>query len=421
MFVMAELSVVIVGAGQAGTQAAASLRDEGYEGRITLIGDEPGLPYERPPLSKSYLIGGIERETLNLRPSSFFTGKNIDLMTGERVTRIDRAARRVLLGSGSALGYDHLVLATGVRNRKLSVPGVELEGVMSLRTVIDADRLRTAAITASDVVIIGAGFIGLETAAALANHGLRVHVIESSSRVLGRAVTPFMANQLVQLHRAQGIQLSTEKTVARIAGNNGRVTAVHTTDGLELPADLVIVAIGAEPNTDLAADAGLEVDNGIAVDVHLLTADKTISAIGDCAAFPRSVTGSLQRLESVQNAVGHARCLAAGLAGKPGGYGALPWFWSDQGELKLQMAGRPGSCDQIVVRGDIRGPSFSVFCYHKGRLVAIESLNRMADQMVGRRLLSLAEPSLTPERAADASYDLQRHLKQMQEKAACPI
>jgi 3-phenylpropionate/trans-cinnamate dioxygenase ferredoxin reductase subunit len=415
---MAAGSVVIVGAGQAGVQTAASLREAGFDGRVVLIGDEPGLPYERPPLSKAYVEGTVARSALALRPAQFFADKAVELMAGERVVEIDRAERRVWLASGEAVGYGHLVLATGVRNRPLAVPGADLDGVLSLRTAADAELIRERAASVRQVVIVGAGFIGLELAAVLARRGVEVEVIEAAARAMGRGVTPLTAAHVVDVHAQSGVRLSFSTCVDRIVGPAGRVCAVETTDGRSLPAELVIVAIGVLPNTDLAAAAGLPCDNGISVDAQLSTIDPAISAIGDCASFPSRRAGSALRLESVQNAIDQARCVAARLTGNAPAYDALPWFWSDQGDLRLQMTGLHAGCDRTVVRGDMVAGSFSVFCFRDESLVALESVNRPADQAPGRRLLALADAQLTPEQAADEAYDLRAHLKRRQAQLA---
>jgi 3-phenylpropionate/trans-cinnamate dioxygenase ferredoxin reductase subunit len=405
---MADPVVAIVGAGQAGFQTAASLRQEGFGGRIVLIGDEPGLPYQRPPLSKSYLAGASGLDELLLRPEAFYETQNIDLVTGETVTAIDRRGRRLRLASGGEIPCDHVVLATGARFRPLPVPGAELDGVLPLRTLADADLLRERLAEAREVVVIGAGFIGLEFASVAIAAGAAVHIIEVTHHPMGRVVSASTSQFFTGVHRGWGAAISLGTGVARILSAAGRLNAVETTDGRVLPADLVLVCIGVVPNAELAGDAGLAVDNGIVVDEYLATGAADIAAIGDCANFPTRFAAGRVRLESVQNGVDQARAVAARIAGKPAPYDKVPWFWSDQGELKLQIAGITAGHDAAVVRGDPESGSFSVFCFRDGRLIGVESVNRPADHIVARRLLA-GDPRLMPEQAADESFDLRAH------------
>ncbi|WP_315833720.1 NAD(P)/FAD-dependent oxidoreductase [Bradyrhizobium prioriisuperbiae] len=404
---MADLQdVVVVGAGQAGFQAAASLRDNGFAGRISLIGDEPGLPYQRPPLSKAYLTGATDRVALNLRPESFFTQAAIDLRTGQRVMFIDRARKCIRLSNETTLPYDHLVLATGARNRTLDLPGADLDGVLQLRSAGDADALRNRLPDIKRIAIIGAGFIGLELAALASSMGIAVTILEASTRPMSRALSETMSRFFLEAHQATGVRFVFDAVVTRIRDHQGRAIAVDTADGQTHPADLVLVGVGVVPNVELAADAGLAVANGIVVDAHLATADPSISAIGDCAAYPQPFAGGeRRRIESVQNAVDHARCLAARLTGKPQPYRAVPWFWSDQGPFKLQIAGLPAPHDHHVVRGDPSSSAFSVFCFRDGRLAGVESVNKAADHMIARRLLS-SGAALSPDEAANQTFDL---------------
>jgi len=405
---MSDAGVVILGAGQGGFQAAASLRDEGYAGRITLLGEEPGLPYQRPPLSKAFLAGSADAASVRLRPQSFYDHHRIDLRPGERALAIDRRARRLQLGSGGALDYDHLVLAPGARPRLLPVPGAELDGVMALRTLGDAAALRERLRDAAHVVLVGAGFIGLEFAAVASKLGTALHVLEATDRVMARVVSPAVSGHFAAAHAGWGARLRFGTSIARVLGESGRVRAVATTGGETLPADLVVIAVGVVPNAELAAAAGLAIDDGIVVDAALRTADPAISAIGDCARYPSRFAARPVRLESVQNAVDQARTVARRLAGRPGAYAAVPWFWSDQRDLRLQIAGLTQGYDQAVLRGDPESGSFSVFCFRAGRLIGIESVNRPADHIAGRRLLAAA-PALTPQQAADTDYDLKAH------------
>ncbi|MCF4126672.1 NAD(P)/FAD-dependent oxidoreductase [Methylobacterium sp. SyP6R] len=397
--------IVVVGAGQAGFQLGASLRESGYAGPVTLVGEEPGLPYGRPPLSKAYMLGKTDAPGLSLRPEAYFAEHRLIVRAGERAVAIDRAARRLRLASGEALAYDHLVLATGSRNRPLPVPGAGLAGVYQLRTLAEADALKAALAGARAVAVVGAGFIGLEFAAICAQKGISITVIEGLDRPLGRSVSSTMAALIEASHVASGTRFLFGSAVAGLVGPD-RVRAVALADGREVAADLVLVGIGVLPNDDLAKAAALRVENGIAVDAMLATADPAISAIGDCASFPSvHADGARVRIESVQNAVDGARCVATRLTGRPAAFTAVPWFWSDQGPLKLQIAGLCQPHDLAVRRGDPEQGGVSVFCYRGGRLAGVESLNRPADHMIARRLLQ-AGRSPMPDQAADPGFDI---------------
>ncbi|ADZ71600.1 NAD(P)/FAD-dependent oxidoreductase [Polymorphum gilvum] len=382
--------VVIAGAGHAGFQTAACLRQSGYAGEIVLIGDEPGLPYNRPPLSKGYLANGVEEGSLCFRPPAFFEQNRIDLVASDRVVEIDRSARAVRLASGRRLTYGHLVLATGARNRSLDVPGTDLDGVCHLRTVAEARAIRSQLGGAGRVVVVGAGFIGLEFAATAALAGAKVTVIDIAPRALSRAVSAECAGLIEAYHRSLGIEFVFGAGVSRLNGTAGRVTDVDLPETLRIPADLVLIGVGVVPNSELATAAGLEADNGIVVDALLRTGDPAISAVGDCAAAPNPFApGPRIRLESVQNANDQARLVAARLAGKPHGpYAALPWFWSDQGKVKLQIAGLGQDDDERIVIGDPDRLTFSVLRYREGRLACVESVGRAGDHMAARRLIA---------------------------------
>ncbi|KAB1070937.1 NAD(P)/FAD-dependent oxidoreductase [Methylobacterium planeticum] len=410
--------IVIVGAGQAGFQAAASLREAGAHAPITIVGEEPGLPYQRPPLSKAYLAGKSDAEALSLRPASYLAEHRITLRAGTRAAGIDRAARRLHLGAGGSLPYDHLVLATGARNKALPVPGAALDGVRQLRGLADADRLKADLAAAGRVAVVGAGFIGLEFAAVAAARGLAVTVVEATARPMARAVSREMGAFFRAAHEALGVRFAFEAGVEAIEGTGGqgtggqetesRVTGLRLVGGETLPVDLVLVGIGVRPNQELAEEAGLAVSDGIRVDAFLATDDPAISAIGDCARFPSPFAQGLSpdgstRIESVQNAIDQGRSLAARLTGRAAAYAAVPWFWSDQGRHKLQMAGLTAPDDASVVRGS--GEAFSVFRFRNGALSGVESVNRAADHMIARRLLA-AGTHLTPDQAADPGFDL---------------
>lgn len=398
--------IVILGAGQGGLQVATSLRDDGYRGPIRLVGEEPGLPYQRPPLSKAYLAGKVHAGGLDLRTADFFREREIGLLAPERALGIDRSARTVALASGGALPYDHLVLATGSRNRLLTVPGAGLDGVFYLRLRTEADLIRGRLAQARRVVVVGAGFIGLEFASLAASLGLEVTVVEAADRPMARSLSVPMSEHFRQAHEAAGLRLLFGTAVAGVTGKDSRASGAETASGAHLPADLVLVGIGVVPNVELAAEAGLAVENGVRVDEYLSTQDEAISAVGDCASYPSPFAGGRRiRLESVQNAVDQGRCLAARLAGRPAAYDAVPWFWSDQGRMKLQMAGLAMGHDEAVLRGDPRSGAFSVFCYGGGRLLGVESVNRPADHMIARRLLARGL-AITPAEAADPGLDL---------------
>ena len=398
-------TVVIVGAGQAGFQTAASLREFGYAGRVVLVGDEACLPYQRPPLSKAHLKAEAEDHQLHFRPDTFFAERSIELRAPERAASIDRAAHRVELGSGEAIAYDHLVLATGARPRRPAWPGMALEGVHLLRTVEDARRIRACLQPGARVVIVGAGFIGLEVAATALGAGLAVTVIEFAERPLKRALSETTSTWLQQAHARRGVVFRMRASVAAIEGEAGRVRALITTDGQRLEADLVLVGIGVEPNAELAAAAGLAVEDGIVVDAHLLTADPAISAIGDCARYPSPHHPSAVRLESVQNAADQARAVAARLAGKPAPYDKLPWFWSDQGDLRVQMCGLAQEGDDVVLRGSPESGRFSVLRYRADRLTAVETVNNPAEHMLLRKIMA-AGLSPTRMQAIDPAFKL---------------
>lgn len=397
--------VVIVGAGQAGIETAVALRSKGFDDPIIVYGDEGCAPYQRPPLSKQFLKGHIDSADIELRPSVFFDRKSIALRCGERVIGIDRTACQVQLDDGSTQSYQHLVLATGTRNRPLTVPGADSDGVRYLRTLDEAHALTARLSTCSTVVVIGAGFIGLEVAAAARGQGTQVTVVEAASRPMGRAVSKEMSEYFAALHRDRGVALLLETGVREIAEKAGAAAAVITDAGQRLDADLIVVGIGVIPNTELAAAAGLAVENGVVVDSQLLTADPQISAIGDCAAFPHPAGTGLLRLESVQNAVDHARCVADRLSGASHAYSTVPWFWTEQFTAKLQIAGLITGYDHAVVRGEPASGSFSVFCFEGGRLLGVESVNAARDHMTARNLLA-GGVVVTPPQVADIGVDL---------------
>ncbi|WP_316164340.1 MULTISPECIES: NAD(P)/FAD-dependent oxidoreductase [unclassified Bradyrhizobium] len=400
--------VVIVGAGHAGFQLATSLRQAGFADPIHLINDEPHLPYQRPPLSKAYLKGTGGPETLMFRPQKFYADQTIDLVY-DRAVAVQRDQRRVLLASSRTLDYGHLVFATGARNRLLDIPNANLPAVRYLRILDDSEALRGLLADAKRAVVIGAGFIGLEFAATARIKGLEVDVLELGARVMARAVTAEISDYFQKQHAEAGVRIHLGVQATSIEADGNKVTGVSLSDGRHIPADLVVVGVGVLPNVELAAEAGLQVASGIVVDEYLLTSDPHISAIGDCALFVSQRFGGTLRLESVQNATDHARCVAARLTGDVKPYDGQPWFWSDQGNDKLQIAGLTTGYDQVVLRGDPAQKAFSAFCYKEGRLVGIESVNRAGDHMFGRKLLA-AGGTLDAAKAADPSFDLKSAL-----------
>jgi 3-phenylpropionate/trans-cinnamate dioxygenase ferredoxin reductase subunit len=396
--------IVIIGSGQAGVGVAEGLRAKGSAAQVTVIGSETEQPYERPPLSKDVLLGKATVDDVRLRSREWYEAHDVDLRLATCVRRIDRGNRRVLLDDGAALPYDHLVLATGSRPRHLPVPGADLEGVLSLSTPEDSLRLRDRMSCAQHVVIIGAGFIGLEVAAAAAAAGHRPVVLEFADRVLARVAGPTLSAHVAARHIECGVDLRLATGVTELLGTGGRVTAVVTSTGDVVPADLVLVGVGSSPVQDLAADAGLDCDDGIVVDEELRTSDPAISAVGDCCRFP--LGDRFTRLESVQNAADQARHVATRLATSSSApYRQVPWFWSTQGDLKLQMVGMPQTGDDEVVRGDVADRRFSVFRYAGNRLTCVESVNHPSGHMIGRRLLT-AGLSPTRSEAADPACDL---------------
>jgi 3-phenylpropionate/trans-cinnamate dioxygenase ferredoxin reductase subunit len=378
--------VVIVGAGHAGVQAAASLREEGYDGPVVLVGDEEELPYHKPPLSKTF-IKDPEAKPQPLRGEAFYTGNDIDYRPGLRIDAIDARAGQLNVAGGGKLAFDRLILATGSRPRPLKLDGADLAGVVSLRSLADARAIREFSAQTEDVVILGGGFIGLEIAATLKAAGRDVTVVEAADRLLGRAVAPAIAAHVRQRLEAIGVRILTGTTVARLEGEGGRVSAAITSGGERLPARMVIIGIGVVPNVELAEAAGIAVGNGIRVDQQMQSSLHEILAIGDAASYLHWFTGGDVRLESVQNATDQARLAARTIVGHFEPYMAVPWFWSDIGDMKLQMVGLTQGGDQHVVLGEPAENKFSIYHYAGDRLLGIESVNRPADHMLGRKML----------------------------------
>ncbi len=393
--------VVVIGAGHAGVEAAASLRARGYSGPVTLVGAEGCHPYQRPPLSKEMLDDDADPDTISLRSESFFDDGRISLCSGPAVD-IDRVGQQVQVAGGRFVDYDHLVLATGATPRRFDLPGLELRGVTELRTLHDALALRESLAGAKRVVVLGGGFIGMEVASAARKRGVEVAVIELADRVLSRAVSPPVSDAVAAHHRDEGVQLYLGEHATGVVGSAGHVSGVTTGSGRLLAADLVVLGVGATAEDGLADRAGLATDNGVLVDRWLTTSDPRIIAIGDCAVVCDPRTGTRQRLESIQNATDQGRYAAARILGETRHYGAVPWFWSNQGSLTLQFVNVAREPDQLVVRG-AQG-RFSVFCLRDGRLTAVESVNDPGTHMAARRLLERVIP--TEAELLDVDYDV---------------
>ena len=403
-------AVVIVGAGHAGGTAAAFLRQFGFAGAITVVGDESVAPYQRPPLSKAWLKGTIGADGLQVRPHDFYAEHAIALRLGVRVTAIDRAARRVALSDGTTLPYDRLILATGRRARRLPIPGADLAGVLELRTLADGERLRAALGPGRRLAVIGGGYVGLEAAATARELGAEVIVIEREARVLARVACDVLSGFFQDYHRARGVRFELATGVSAISGSDGTASGVILGDGREVAADAVLVGVGAIANDELAAAAGLDCQNGVAVDLQARTADPAIHAIGDCSRRPLPHYDRIGHLESVQNALEQARQAAADIVGRPQLSPEVPWFWSDQYDLKLQIAGLALDVHRIVVRGAPDStavkPRFAVFHLDAQHAVrAVEAINAAQEFMVGKQLIAARTP-VDPAKLADPAIPM---------------
>lgn len=393
--------IVVVGAGQAGGQIVASLRANGFEGAISLVGDEASLPYQRPPLSKAYLSGQLDGPGLHLRPASFYESHRVDTILDDPAVGIDRAQRFLELASGRKLSYDRLAIATGSRAKPWSVPGSAKANLLTLRSVRDADTLRSALSSAQRIAIVGGGFIGLEVAAWAAGMQRAVSVVEAGDRLMARAVAPITSEFFLSHHIRLGVSVHLKATVAGIdvAGESSRL---RLGDAGLLDADLILAGIGGLPNDELAKDAGLACSNGVIVDRFARTSDPDIVAAGDCTSQPSGFASGLVRVESVQNAIEQAKTAAASLVGTEKPNDSVPWFWSDQAGAKLQTAGLPGSANSYVLRGSLADRKFTVFHLRSGVVIAADSVNAPADHMAARQLIQ-ARAVPDPAHLADAS------------------
>ncbi|AWB25996.1 NAD(P)/FAD-dependent oxidoreductase [Methylobacterium currus] len=395
----------MVGGSYAGLQAVASARESGFGGRVTLITAEDHPPYQRPPLSKAYLLGKVAEDALPLRAESFYRDAAIDLVTGCRVSHLDPVRRTITCGQDRPMPFDALVIACGARARRLAVPGAELDGVVVLRDLADARALRERLTAATSVLIVGGGYIGLEVAASAASLGKPVVVLEAGPRLLARAVPPQISDHLVRLHRRRGVTIRLGTGLDRLDGEGGRVVRAMGSDGARYPCDLVVVGVGAVPNVDFAQACGLATPAGIAIDAFCRTGMEGVYAAGDCTVQPNAFADSPLRLECVQNAMDQGRSAGAAVAGRPEPCPGIPRFWSDQFDAKLQSVGLSAGSDLSVSRGSSEEGRFSLFHFRQGHLRAVDSVNRPGDQIIGRRFLA-AGLSPTPDQARDPAFDL---------------
>ena len=396
--------VIIVGAGHGAGQVAASLRQKKYAGAITIVGEEPWYPYQRPPLSKKYLAGEMPAERLYFKPESFYESQDVGVRLQTRVTAIDRNERRVTTDTDEALAYDHLVIATGSRARAIDVPGHDLAGIHYLRSIGDVDAIRDGFAEGRRIVIIGAGYIGLEVAAVAASAGLKVVVIEMAERVMSRVVSAEISAFYQRVHREHGVDIRLS-TGLKAFGGDDTVDSVFVGDDEQIPADIVVVGIGILPNVELAENCGLDVDDGIVVDDHCRTSDARIFAIGDCTRHPNALLGRSLRLESVHNALEQAKTAAANICGEDAEYAQVPWFWSDQYDLKLQIAGLVQGYDQTIIRGDPDTHTFACLYLKEGRFIAIDAINRPKDFIQAKPLIA-GKAEIAPEELADDEVEL---------------
>lgn len=395
---------IVIGASHAAAQLAPSLRQEGWQGRILVIGDEPSLPYHRPPLSKAYLLGAKSAQELLIRSADVYSRFQVEFRLGERVESIDRGRKIIRLRGGEELAYDKLAICTGTRVRTVTLPGSALPGIHYLRNMEDIDRIKAAARPQGSAVIVGGGYIGLETAAALKKLGMRVTVLELAPRVLARVTAPEISEFFQRVHAEEGVEIRTCVAVSGFEGAS-QVERVICADGSTIDVDLVIIGVGVMPNVELAADANLAIDNGIVVDACARTSDPDIVAAGDCTMHPSPYYGNI-RLESVPNATEQAKAAAAALCGKEKPYAALPWFWSDQFDVKLQIAGLNQGYEAVVIRGERNtGRNFTAFYLRNGKIIAADCINRPHDFMTSKKLIA-EKAIVTAEQLSDESIAL---------------
>ena len=395
----------MIGAGHGAGMAAANLRQYGFAGPITLIGEEPIPPYQRPPLSKAWLKGEADEEALTLKPESFYAEHGIDLRLGVRAEAIDRTAGRVRLSRGEDLAYDVLILATGARPRLLNIEGAGLAGVRVLRSAADAEGLKAELGPGRRLAVIGGGYIGLEVAASARALGADAVVIEREPRVLARVANQTLSDFFKTYHEARGVGFELNAEITAFEGLNGRVAGVRLGDGRRIPCDVILVGVGAIPNHELASEAGLEVSVGVVVDEAARTSDPAIFAIGDVTLRPMPLYGRPFRPESVPSALEQAKQAACAIAGRPGPAPEVPWNWSDQYDLKMQLAGLPFDVDEILVRGDPANAHFAVFHLNQGMIQAVEAVNAPAEFMGGRQLIG-SRRVIARERLADPSISM---------------
>jgi 3-phenylpropionate/trans-cinnamate dioxygenase ferredoxin reductase subunit len=405
-------AVTIIGAGQAGGQAASSLRAFGFSGAITLIGEETLPPYQRPPLSKKYLMGEVGLDHVIVKPAASYDAEGVTLRLAVKAVGIDRAARMVRLADGQSIGYDALILATGARVRRLHIPGADLAGVHYLRSIADADAIGAALTPGARLAVVGGGYIGLEVAASARKRGAEVVVLEAAERILSRVTSPLMSTFYAGEHARHGVEIRTNAKVEAFEGRDGRVAGVRLAGGDTLACDLAIIGVGVAPNQELAAIAGLECRDGVIVDRLCRTSDPAIFAIGDCARRPLVHYGGDARLESVHNALEQAKIAASVLAGRPPPAEETPWFWSDQFDLKLQIAGLFQGYDQVVLRGDPDVRKFAAFYMHADRLLAVDAVNAPGDFLAAKQLIA-RDARVAPALLADTSVSMKEILTRL--------
>jgi len=397
-------TVAIAGAGHAAGQVVATLRQKKFDGTILLVGEEPWLPYQRPPLSKKFLAGELPAERLHFKPESFYDDPGIAVRLGTRIDVVDRSSKTLHTADGETLAFDKLVFATGARPRLLDLPGVDLDGIHYLRTIADVTGIRKQLKEGARLTIVGAGYIGLEVAAVASQLGAIVTVIEMEDRVMSRVVSPQLSKFYQNEHASHGVKLLLSTGISGFSGD-GQVAAVDLSNDDQVATDLVVIGIGVVPNTELASDAGLDVDNGIVVDDHCRTSDADFFAVGDCTYHPNDILGYRVRLESVHNALEQAKTAASNICGEESCYAQVPWFWSDQYDLKLQIAGLSQGYDQVIVRGDPDSRSFSCLYLRDGQLIAVDAVNSPKDFMQSKALIA-AHVVIDPETLADPEIEL---------------